>query len=289
MKNLLTFGLLIWVAVSTSCKKGEALNPIKLDSQTSVSTVVHDSTYYVYPTGYTVANAISAPINLGVPAYLDAKNDTVSQNFLSQINNTFQDGLSLLKTHPEYLSPKTVNTINIVSSTDLYVTFVSSNWGYKNTLAYYTYKTGKPPVTTSGGSVHGAMDTITYIFPNANASTEQGGLITGNRFKIRKLAPGTSIGFVLILAGWNGYNIDPEKVKYYGQDYLNPETVDSLKRHEILLYDKNSDRYIIGFERLNRQTESSDQDFNDVMFYVQATKPNSISNNNVALLNETGN
>jgi hypothetical protein len=286
MKNLLTFGLLAWVSISTSCKKGEALNPIKLDEQTVITKQVHDSTYYVYPTGYTTANAFLAPINLGVPAYIEPHNDMVDKSFLQRVNNNLPDRTSLDEKDPEALAPVTVNTINITKSTDVYITFLSSNAGYRNTLAYYTYKTTDPPVNSTGGSDNGAIDKVTYIFPYAISQTSGGGLVAGNKVKLGTFSAGTTIGFVLIINGWTGININPQNIKYYSQDNLNPETVSNLKRHAVMLYDSDSDTYIIGFEWTNRQVAASDDDFNDEVFYVKSSQANSIASNKVALFND---
>ncbi|WCT13851.1 DUF4114 domain-containing protein [Mucilaginibacter jinjuensis] len=282
MKNLSTLGLIVWMAVSTSCQKGEVLNPIKLTDQTSISTVVHDSTYYVYPDGYTATNAFMAPITLGVPVYLEAKNDLFSSFLRFVINLNFASTNSILDSHPQYLSPENVNTINIAVKSELYVTFVSQGASNKNTLAYYTYQTGKPPVSTSGGSDNGAMDKITYIFPNAS-------LTPGNKIKLGIFSPGTSVSFVLISNGWTGNDVNITNEKFYSQDKLNPETTTSLKRHSVMLYDDIDQLFLIGFEDRNRQTGSSDNDFNDLVFYVSSNVKNSISNLNVVPVDNSRN
>ena len=285
MKNLLTFGLLAWVAISTSCKKGDALNPIKLDSQTSIGTIVHDSTYYVYPTGYTAKNAFLAPTVLGVPAYFETKNDLIDQSFQSSINALLPSGVSVVSTHPEYADSRALNIINVVAQTDVYVTFVGQNTAYHSTLAYYTYPTGKPPVTNSGGSDNGAMDKVTYIFPNVTSA----GLVSGNTVRLGSFKAGTSIAFVLIFNSWTGTGINNDNDKFYTQDNLNPETVNTLKRHAILLYDKDDNLFLLGFEDKNRQYGTCDNDFNDVIVYVKGATANSISKTNVVTMIEKTN
>ena len=278
MKNLLTFGLLACVVISTSCKKGEAINPIPLDTQTGIATTpVHDSTYYVYPTGYTAKNAFLAPADLGTPAYLEAKNALVDQSLQSSINALLPSGVSVVSTHPDYVDSGALNIINVVAQTDVYITFVGQSTVYHNTLAYYTYPTGKPPVTNSGGSDNGAMDKITYIFPNVTSA----GLISGNTVKMGNFKPGTSIAFVLIFNGWTGAGINNNNDKFYTQDNLNPETVNTLKRHAILLYNKIDNLFLLGFEDKNRQYGTCDNDFNDVLVYIKGTTANSISKTNV--------
>jgi len=278
MKKLLTFGLLASVGIYTSCKKGEALNPIKLDNQTGIATPnVHDSTYYVYPTGYSAKTAFVAPINLGVPAYLENKIAPFGQSLQSSINALLPSGVSVASAHPKYVDSVALNTINVFAQTDISVTFVGQSTVYHSTLAYYTYPTGKPPLANSGGSDNGAMDKITYIFPNVTS----GGLAPGNTVKLGSFKPGTSIAFILIFNSWTGAGINNNNDKYYTQDSLNPETVNTLKRHAILLYDKKDDLFLLGFEDKNRQYGTCDNDFNDVLVYIKGTTVNSISITNI--------
>jgi hypothetical protein len=235
MKNLLTFGLFACVGIYASCQKGEALNPIKLDSEPRIAIpTVHDSTYDVYPTGYSAKTAFLAPINLGVPAYLENTNDPVGQSLQSSINTLLPNGVSVANTHPKYVDSVALNTINVIAQTDISVMFVGQSTVYHSTLAYYTYPTGKPPVANSGGSDNGAMDKITYIFPNVTS----GGLTPGNTVKLGDFKPGTSVAFVLIFNSWTGAGINNGNDKFYTQDNLNPETVSSLKRHAILYMTK---------------------------------------------------
>jgi Domain of unknown function (DUF4114) len=281
MKNLNIFGLLAWVAITSSCKKGEALNPIKLDSQTiAVNTPLSDTTVYVYPTGYTESTAIAQPVNLGVPIYLEAKNDIVNPAFLSAIKLLLPSRASIVEKHPDLLAANAVNTINVKSISDIYVTFIDQSTGYNNAIGYYTYKTGHPPVATSGGSANGAMDKVIYIFPNAMTVIKNGGLVTGNKVKLGTFNAGTSIGFVLFRSGWTGTTISASTLKYYSQDSLNPETISNLKKHSIMLYDNSQDIFLVGFEDTDRE-KTSDNDFNDVMFYISSTVTHGINNTNV--------
>lgn len=282
MKKLLHFAVLVWVVIFSSCKKDAELSPIK-----TVDVVKHDTTVYVYPTGYNDSNAIAKPINLGVPVYLATTNYLMTQSALTSINSILPDQIPVAKKHPEYMASSALNTINIVSQTDISVTFVSTNRGYQKTLAYYTYPTDHPPVATRGGADNNAMDKITYIFPNANSTTTSGGLVTGNRISLGSFSAGTSIGFVMILRSWNGVDVNPDNIKYYTQDILNPETVSTLQRHAIMLYDNAQDAFLYGYEWDNRQT-GADNDFNDLIFYVKATAPNSIMKTNVPVINTGG-
>jgi hypothetical protein len=277
MKNLSHFAVLVWVVIFSSCKKDTESSPIK-----TTDAIRHDTTVYVYPTGYNSANAIAQPNYLGVPVYLEPTTDVISESLQSMINLSMQSRVSMVNTHPQYLATSAINVINVIAKSDLYVTFVSESSAYKNTLAYYTYKTNNPPTFVWGGSDNNAMDQVIYILPNVTSNISNGGLIRGNKVKLGSFSPGTSIGFVLIYNGWTGTGVNSNNMKYYSQDNLNPETVNTLKRHSIMLYDDVDKIYLIGFEDLNRQSTVCDNDFDDVVFYVSSTIPNSISNINVS-------
>jgi len=279
MKNLSHFAVLVWVVIFSSCKKDAELSPTKAVD----IAVKHDTTVYVYPTGYNDSNAIAKPINLGVPIYLSPQNDIMNASLLSSINLNLQSGFPIPIKHPEFLASSAVNTINLNATSDIYVTIVSTGTGYNNALAYYTYKTGFPPTKSNGGNAHGAMDSVVFIFPNAivKGGNTYGGLVPGNKVKLGTFKAGTSIGFLIFVNGWAGTNINTSRTKYYAQDDLNPESVNNLKRHELMLYDDIHQLYLFGFEDQNRLSLSCDNDFNDVVFYVTSNLNNSISNANV--------
>ncbi len=52
---------------------------------------------------------------------------------------------------------------------------------------------------------------------------------------------------------------------------FNPEPSDSLRRHNVLLYDTATHALVIGFEDIRRDGHGSDQDFNDLLYYCTAT------------------
>lgn len=241
-----------------------------------------------YPTGYTSSNAFTSPTNLGRPAYLEATGDAVPASLLSYVNASLPEGTPVTTSHPSYLATTAVNTINVTATSDVWVTFVSEGAGYQNTLAYYTYSTANPPGLSSGGTLLGGIDKITYIFPNASASGSGGGLVSGDKVKLGTFSAGTSIGFVLLQNAWTGSGVNTNATKFYTQDSFNPETTTSLKRHTVMLYDDVHKLYLMGFEDTNRQTGSSDNDFNDLVVYATANPITAISTTGVSTIDRGG-
>lgn len=218
----------------------------------------------------------------GKPDYLVPSNDVISSKRLSYINSSLPEQKPVPAYHPDYLKNSNSTNIHIVKSSTIWITFVHEGAGYQNSLAYFTYPTLKPPTSTA------QIDSLIIILPNASLSGSGGALNSGNKIKIGKFEPGTSIGFCLIANGWsdvtktvgNGIN------KFYSIDELNPEPA-ALKRHTVLLYDEEDRLMLSGFEDQNRDGYS-DNDFNDLIFYTTANPENGIETANIAPIDRPG-
>ncbi|WP_354332069.1 LruC domain-containing protein [Pedobacter sp. CG_S7] len=176
--------------------------------------------------------------------------------------------------NPKFIHTEAPANLSITSLADVWITFMHEGADYRNTLAYYTYPTGKAPVNTA------EIDSIHLIFPNASLKNGrgEGTMLNGDKIKIGRFKAGISIGFVLLQ---NAYKSDgtikTDGEKFYTNENLNPEGT-SLKRHTVLLHDDNYKIFLVGFEDINRTPGSgSDQDFNDVVFYAQSNPVEAIS------------
>ena len=201
--------------------------------------------------------------NNGRPNYLLPK-DAISPNLDTYIDNTLPERTDLRTSHPDLLTPNAIADIPITQSSDVYITYVSQGAGTTNAIAFYTYPTNKPPLKTTD------IKTITYIFPNAGNGSP---LEAGDKVKIGRFNAGTSIGFVLLQAGWNSTTKELENkvVHFYSTDILNPEPDPGLKKHVVSIKYAPENKVLIGFEDLDRTRNDCDHDFNDVMFYVTVT------------------
>lgn len=196
----------------------------------------------------------------GKPNYLLPK-DEVSPNLLSFVREKLPDQ-DLRKTNPELLRNSASADISITQSSDVFITFLSQgSLTLMNTLGFYTYPTNNPPTSPN------AIKTITYVFPHAGAATP---LEAGDRVKIGRFEPGTSIGFVLLQNAWtpSAKNINTKVPHFTSSDALNPEVDPNLKRHVVLLNYTPENKVLIGFEDLDRTSTSCDHDFNDLVIYA---------------------
>jgi hypothetical protein len=195
----------------------------------------------------------------GKPNYLMTPGDVVSTAFASRVTKSLPESYKVPSYHPEYLSSTVTNDLVLKDSSDVWITFVDEGAGYKNALAFYTYKTDAP-LTTKPASVK-------IIFPNL--SYEDKAVTRGDKIHLGRFPGNTSIGFALVADGFStstskigtGLNI------FYSNPAFNPEKVDSLKKHSALLRDSTG-VLVLGFEDIKRSDSGCDQDFNDAIFYL---------------------
>ena len=215
----------------------------------------------------------------GVPTYLTT-NDTINASMLSDINATLPEYIAAPTTHPQYFVPGLERNLVLDDACDVWVTFVHEGAGYRNVLGYYKYNTNNPPATTA------AIDTIHIVFPNVSFSGSGGGLASGNRVYMGQFAPGTEIAWVLIADGFRNGAITNGNWILYSDNQLNPEGMEAKKQHTILLNDIGRGKFLLSFED-QRRDGSTDNDFNDAIFYVKANPITSIVTSNIPLPNYT--
>lgn len=210
---------------------------------------------------------------LGVPSYLTADRDQLSNDFLQRINASLPENRRLPDSHPDYLADGNEADVIIKEDADVWVTFVHEGAGYVNTLAYYVYDQDNPPQTIDD------IEQITAIFPNASFLYSGGGLRSGDKVYLGQFESGQAIGWVLFANGWNYNGIRTTSPRF--SDYrFNLESDEDKKKHMVLLFDEETEVLLMGFEDMDREA-GSDDDFNDAIFYVSANPIEAIEVNNV--------
>lgn len=206
----------------------------------------------------------------GSPNYLDG-NDIFDAQFLTNINATLPERMPVPTYNPQYIAQGTETDVKLEQACDVWVTFVTEGAGYRNVLGFYTYNINNPPTNVS------EIGNITIVFPNASMTNSGGGLNPGNRVKIGTFPAGTGIGWVLIADGWRNNIVTSGYNTFYSNPQFNPETNPILRRHNVYLYDQGRGLFLIGFEDIRRD-QNSDNDFNDLVFYVKSNPITAISN-----------
>jgi LruC domain-containing protein len=213
----------------------------------------------------------------GVPTYLEKTNDIIDAAMLKDINATLPEGIAAPTSHPQYFAVANEHNLVLNDACNVWVTFVHEGAGYRNVLGYYTYSSGNPPANAA------AIDSIHIIFPNASFLNSGGGLYSGNRVHLGTFAPGTQIGWVLIADGYRGTTITNGMWLLYSDQNLNPEVAVDKKQHTILCNDIGRGKFLLSFEDIRREGASSDNDFNDAIFYVTADPISAVETGNIPL------
>lgn len=237
--------LLIVILFSVACKKKPLSVPVEFKSTTYTTLGPYDST--------------------GKPEYLLTPRDEISTNMLSYITNTLPELTDLRTTHPELLNNPEIGDITITQPSDVVVTFVFQHTALANAFGFYTYPTNNPPKTADD------IKEIVYIFPSCGKGTK---LKPGDKVKIGRFNPGTSIGFVIMQSAWKPdlKTLDSTVVHFCSNDVLNPEVDPALKKHAILMKYPEENKILIGFEDTDRTKKKCDHDFNDIVFYATITQ-----------------
>ena len=223
----------------------------------------------------TSALNIQAPLgswdNNGVPNYLEPTNDVVDASLLTGINNLLPESVDLRILHPELLNNANQSNLVLTDDCEVWVTFISENAGFNNSLGYYSYPTNHPPTTAAD------LAALNIIFPNSSFPGSGGNLHAGNKVKLKgPLANGafpanTTIGWVLFANGWNGSTVTPGNWTLYSDWKFNPEADDNLKKHFLFLYDRARYKFLLAVEDWRADDSGCDHDFNDCVYYVTAT------------------
>ncbi|MGR3808892.1 DUF4114 domain-containing protein [Jiulongibacter sp. NS-SX5] len=211
----------------------------------------------------------------GVPDYLEGR-DVISSDFLTMVNASLPERYPVPFYNPQYITTSVSTNVEITETTDVSVTFITEGAGYKNTLGYYTYPTGNPPSSID-------ISNINIIFPNVSALYSGGGLVAGDKVNLGTFTPGTSIGWVLIANAWNGgsQSVGWGLWRLFSDVDYNPEPFEYQRFHNVLLFDEETDRIILGFEDIRRDNAGCDHDFNDAIFYVTTSVQESVDVSNI--------
>lgn len=203
----------------------------------------------------------------GVPQYLEPTGDVLSTQFLADVNASFPERQSVPTKNPQYLASGNQLDVVLTQQSDVYVTFVGEGAGYRNVLAYYVFDSGNPPASKND------IDSMFVVFPNASLAGSSGGLNAGDKVRLGTFPAGKTISWAILADGWksNG-TLNLSKPIYYSNSALNTNENDPAKRqHSVQLVDQARQLLLNGFEDLKRSNGGSDDDFNDLLFYVTAT------------------
>ncbi len=200
----------------------------------------------------------------GLPLYLEAQGDVLSQQFLDDVDASLPEEAPVPVNNPQYLTSGNELDVVITQRSDVWITFVGEGAGYRNSLGYYVFDSSNPPATAA------AIDSIFVILPNASLAGSAGELYPGDKVHLGTFDAGKTISWVLFQNAWDGTGVRVNNTKFYSNSAFNTNESDPTKRqHTVALSDIGRQLVLIGFEDQTRST-GSDNDFNDLIYYVSA-------------------
>lgn len=201
----------------------------------------------------------------GLPHYLEPEGDDLSQQFLDDVDASLPEDKPVPQNNPQYLTTGNELDVIVNDTSDVWVTFVAEGAGYRNALGYYVFDTDNPPATAS------EIDSVFIVLPNTSFAYSGGELYSGDKVKLGTFPPGKTISWVLFQNAWRGTGVDVNATKYYSRiDFNTSESNPNMRQHTVQLADLDNQLLLNGFEDLPRSTGQSDEDFNDLIFYVSA-------------------
>jgi len=274
-----------FVANTVSSTMGDntfKLNSLSVIKPNSTSTVGSPVTPTVYVYDAINYDSYGRPLNLVAP-----EAPATLASLMGMLNASLPERKNGIELHPEYISTQAPSNLTVTTLSDVWITFVHEGADYMNSLAYYTYPTGHKPATAAD------IDSVKLIFPNASllAGVGTGNMRLGDKIKIGRFRPGTSIGFVLLQKAYNYstkiVNTTSATLKFYSDEAYNPES-SLLKRHNVLLQTPGSTNklFVVGFEDIKRDISSCDHDFNDLVFFAQTNAVNALDPTDIPYLED---
>ena len=212
--------------------------------------------------------------SLGVPSYLEKTRDVLPSDLLTDINASLPESKPVPSYHPDYLANGNETNTIITELADVWITFVHEGAGWKNSLGYYTYDLNNPPETSAD------IKEVKIILPNVSYMGSGGGLNSGDKVYLGRYKENTGIGWVLVADAWNGNSVGSGNYMLFSESKLNRENATDKKQHVVMLNDEKRGLILLGFEDINRES-SSDNDFNDAVFYVTSNPVTAIEKINL--------
>jgi hypothetical protein len=171
-----------------------------------------------------------------------------------KIMAAFPEKQNNMASNSELFNDTIQKRVVLLNRSQVYLTFISEGAFFDNTFGWYSYNSSK--------DVNGSSDiTLNILFPNVSKNI----LNPGDMLQVGTGAfpAGTVIGFFLIVRGWENGSVHFDRETFYTDIKLNRND----QQQHILFQEKNLRDLVLAFEDLS-VTDTSDFDFNDIIFTV---------------------
>jgi hypothetical protein len=179
---------------------------------------------------------------------------TVNSEVFQKIMEQFPESKDVKEIHHVLFEAGSEKQVVLSSESEVFVTFISEGASFSNSFGWYSYNGNEKPTQPSDVDVH-------LLFPTVSERI----LKQGDMLKLGdgKFPAGTVIGFFLIIKGWEGGEVHYDRETFFTDFGLN---TDDQQQH-VLFKQKDLGNLILAFED-ELTSQSSDQDFNDIIFMV---------------------
>ncbi len=185
--------------------------------------------------------------------------EPLSSNLLGDTSRVFPEGRAPVSGDADFRDDSDPNVRVLQDNTEVFVTFISSASLKNNTLVYFTYLDGQPPTSAP------ALTQSNVVFAAAK------NLSSGARVSLGRFNRGTRVGFALIPDGGVSGTANLSGTKYWSVASLNAGNTYFVAKHH-----KAELRRVIGAE--DTALSSSDRDYNDTLFTVRTSPPETALN-----------
>lgn len=223
----------------------------------------------------------------GVPTVLYPTKDPISSQLWMDISYSLPEGLNIANNPvaSSWVHPGLVTSVPIVATCNIDLTFVYEGAGFLNSMGYYVYPTDQPPTSIANVQKYVA-------FPNTSLPGSGGNLGAGSKLRLKyfdgtayrdTFPAGVTIGWFVLGNGFTGspnFQVSNGYWTVCSDPSLNPEPTPALQQHVVLLKDTANSNVLISFEDFRRD-KGTDNDFNDVIFYMTANPLSAIQIANV--------
>lgn len=207
---------------------------------------------------------LSISIDEGVPP--DVKPTEPCPTLLTAIRNMFPESQNARNNWPKLFKEDVTLNVTTAEETNVYVTFVWEDAGWRNSFGYYAYPANDPPRNIQELKRH-------MVFPNVSGVGEGGGLEPGDLVQLGKgpFPANTVIGFFLVAQGWANGQIVKGIYTHYTNINFNP----NKNQQHLLFIESGCQDLVLTFEDI--QLPGGDRDFNDIILVIK-DNPNELPN-----------
>lgn len=232
----------------------------------------------------------------GTPDYL-IENKTFTTDFLNAVQAMYDGdeetgviGDNIWNRNPEFFAAqggtKIDMDLHLIKNTGITMSLIGGSALYRSSIGYYVYKTNERPTSAA------EITDIYMLFPHISKFDN---IDAGNQVRLKfpdgsggfvdEFPAGYSIGFAMIVNGFDNGNINNGVETIYSDYKLNQDIYGTAGQRAVALFEPGTNQMIaLGFE----DNPGYDKDYNDAIFNIFVEVPNAIITDDMPPINPPG-